>query len=89
MLDYFEVENSGLGLGAEAGEGHEEDEVFRSANRFISKQADEGTAMGEVCRKAGISTATFYNWRKKYGDLKVNQVKRMKELEADIAPYLI
>ena len=30
-------------------------------------QAEEGTAIGEVCRSAGISEATFYNWRKKYG----------------------
>ena len=33
---------------------------------FILRQAEEGTAVGEVCRKAGISEATFYNWRKKY-----------------------
>ena len=31
---------------------------------FILRQADEGTVVGEVCRKAGISEATFYNWRK-------------------------
>jgi putative transposase len=33
---------------------------------FILHQAEEGTAIGEVCRKAGISEATFNNWRKKY-----------------------
>ena len=33
---------------------------------FILKQAEEGTAVAEVCRKAGISEATFYNWRKRY-----------------------
>jgi putative transposase len=31
---------------------------------FILKQADEGTTVAEVCRKAGLSQATFYNWRK-------------------------
>lgn len=36
---------------------------------FVLRQAEEGTAIGEVCRKAGISEATFYNWRKKYGDV--------------------
>ena len=36
---------------------------------FILRQAEEGTPVGEVCRKAGISGATFYNWRKKYGNL--------------------
>ncbi|MEZ5737939.1 MAG: transposase, partial [Novosphingobium sp.] len=33
---------------------------------FVLKQAEDGTAVGEVCRKAGISEATFYNWRKRY-----------------------
>jgi putative transposase len=32
---------------------------------FVLKQAEDGTAIGEVCRKAGISEATFYNWRNK------------------------
>jgi hypothetical protein len=36
---------------------------------FVLRQAEEGTAVGEVCRKAGISEATFYNWRKKYAGL--------------------
>ncbi len=36
---------------------------------FILRQGEEGTAVGEVCRKAGIGEATYYNWRKKYGGL--------------------
>ena len=36
---------------------------------FILRQAEEGTAVGEVCRKAGISEATYYYWRKKYAGL--------------------
>ena len=36
---------------------------------FVLKQADDGTSVGEVCRKAGISEATYYNWRKKYAGL--------------------
>jgi putative transposase len=32
---------------------------------FVLRQADEGTAIAEVCRKVGISEATYYNWRKK------------------------
>ena len=50
---------------------------------FVLKQAEEGTAIGEVCRKAGISEATFYSWRKKYGGLGVADVRRMKQLEAE------
>jgi len=36
---------------------------------FILRQAEEGTRVEEVCRKAGISEATYYNWRKNYGGL--------------------
>jgi transposase-like protein len=43
---------------------------------FVLTQAEEGTAVGEVCRKAGISEATYYNWRKKYGGL----MKRLRQL---------
>ena len=48
---------------------------------FILRQAEEGTTVGEVCRKAGISEATFYNWRKKYGGLMPSEMKRLKQLE--------
>ena len=36
---------------------------------FILRQAEEGTSVEEVCRKAGISVQTYYRWRKKYGGL--------------------
>ena len=48
---------------------------------FILRQAEEGATVGEVCRKAGISEATFYNWRKKYGGLMPSEMKRLKQLE--------
>jgi len=48
---------------------------------FVLRQADEGTAVAEVCRKAGISEATFYNWRKKWGGLMPSEMKRLKQLE--------
>lgn len=48
---------------------------------FILQQADEGTPVAEVCRKAGISDATFYNWRKRYGGMTSSEVKRMRQLE--------
>ena len=50
---------------------------------FVLRQAEEGTAIGEVCRKAGISEATFYNWRKKYAGLMPSEVKRLKQLEEE------
>ena len=50
---------------------------------FVLRQAEEGTAIGEVCRKAGISEATFYNWRKKYGGLMPSEMRRLKQLEEE------
>ena len=50
---------------------------------FILRQGDEGTAVGEVCRKAGISEATYYNWRKKYGGLMPSEMKRLRQLEEE------
>jgi putative transposase len=47
----------------------------------VLKQAEDGTAIGEVCRKAGISEATFYNWRKKYAGLMPSEMKRLRQLE--------
>jgi putative transposase len=50
---------------------------------FILRQAEEGTRVEEVCRKAGISEATYYNWRKKYGGLMPSEMKRLKQLEEE------
>lgn len=52
---------------------------------FVLKQAEDGTAVGEVCRKAGISEATFYNWRKRYGGMMPSEVKRLRQLEDENA----
>ena len=48
---------------------------------FVLRQAEDGTSVGEVCRKAGISEATFYNWRKKFAGLMPSEMKRLKQLE--------
>lgn len=48
---------------------------------FVLKPAEDGTPIGEVRRKAGISDATFYNWRKKYAGLMPSEMKRLRQLE--------
>lgn len=48
---------------------------------FALKQAETGTAVAEVCRKMGISEATFYNWKKKYGGLGITELRRLGQLE--------
>ena len=51
-------------------------EVPRSPSSL--RQAEEGTAVGEVCRKAGISEASYHNWRKKYAGLMPSEMKRLR-----------
>lgn len=52
---------------------------------FVLKQAEGRTPVAEVCRKAGISDATFYNWRKKYAGLMPSKMKRLRRLEDENA----
>jgi putative transposase len=52
---------------------------------FVLKQAEEGTTIGEVCRKTGISEATFYAWRKKYAGLMPSEMQRLKQPEDENA----
>jgi Transposase. len=49
------------------------------------KRVEAGLAVPELCRELGISTATFYKWRSKYGGMDVSLMARMKELEAENA----
>jgi len=49
----------------------------------ILKQAESGTPVAELCREHGISNATFYNWRSKYGGMDASLMARMKELEQE------
>ena len=50
---------------------------------FFLKQAEDGASVAEVCRKAGIAEATFYNWRKKYAGLMPSEMRRLKQLEEE------
>lgn len=50
---------------------------------FALRQAEQGTRISEVCRKMGISEATFYNQRKKYGGVGVPELRRLRQLEEE------
>ena len=52
---------------------------------FALRQAENGVKVEEVCRKLGISDATFYNWKKKYGGLGVSELRRLRQLEEENA----
>ena len=49
----------------------------------ILKQAEAGTPVAELCREHGMSDATFYKWRAKFGGMDVSMMARMKELEEE------
>jgi putative transposase len=51
----------------------------------ILKQADGGRAVKELCREHGISEATYYNWKSKYGGMEISELRRMKDLETENA----
>ena len=55
-------------------------QIMEALNRV-----DSGLAVPEICRELGISTATFYKWRAKYGGMDTSMMARMKELEAENA----
>ena len=50
---------------------------------YALKLAENGASVANVCRKYGISDATFYTWRKKYGGLGVSELRRLRELDTE------
>lgn len=52
---------------------------------FILKQGEDGVPVAEICRRAGISQATYFNWKKKYGGLLPTEMRRLKQLEEENA----
>ena len=62
---------------------------YHTAEQIVSKlrQADACLASGgtleQVCKQLGISDATYYNWRRQYGQMKLNQVKHLRSLEKE------
>ena len=53
----------------------------------ILKEQEAGKSVADICRSHGISQGSFYGWKTKYSGLEVSQVKRLKELEAELAQY--
>jgi putative transposase len=49
----------------------------------ILAEGEAGLAVGDVCRKHGISNATYYQWKSKYAGVSANELKRIKDLEAE------
>jgi putative transposase len=51
----------------------------------VLNEQEQGMKVADLCRKHGISEATFYSWKSKYGGMKVDELKRLKELEQENA----
>jgi len=51
----------------------------------ILKKQEQGIKVAEICREHGISDATFYNWKSRYGGMELGELKRLKELEYENA----
>jgi len=49
----------------------------------LLKEAEAGRKVADICREQGISTATFYQWRSKYGGMEASDIKRLKELQEE------
>jgi putative transposase len=59
---------------------HRPEQIVKLLREAEAKLA-QGQTVDEVCRQLGISDATYYNWRKQYGQMKLNQVKQLKALQ--------
>ena len=53
----------------------------------ILQEQENGRSTADLCREHGISQATFYNWKSKYGGMDASQLKRVKELESELSQY--
>jgi putative transposase len=50
---------------------------------FALRQAEAGLAVDDICRKLGVSQATFFRWKQKYGGLGVGELRRLRQLEEE------
>jgi putative transposase len=67
------------------GSTDEEVQITDSKISETLKRVEAGLAVPETCRKLGVSTATFYKWRAKYGGMDTSMMARLKELEVENA----
>jgi len=51
----------------------------------VLKEAEAGMKVKDLCRKHGVSEPTYYNWKSKYGGMQASDLKRMRELEAELS----
>jgi putative transposase len=53
----------------------------------ILKEVDAGVKVGDICRKHGISTGTYYQWKSKFGGMEASDIKRLRDIESELSQY--
>lgn len=53
----------------------------------ILKEADSGLKVPDICRQHGISAGTYYKWKSKFGGMEASEIKRLRDLEAELSQY--
>lgn len=53
----------------------------------ILNEQGQGKSISEICRSHGITPATFYRWKSKYSGMEASDIKKLKEMEAELAQY--
>jgi putative transposase len=66
---------------------YEEDKIDWEPDHWHTQKQEQGKKVADLCREHGISQPTFYQWKSKYSGLDVNQLKRIKDLESELAQY--
>jgi len=82
-LDRFELEFFAVFSLAGRSEAMKASKFTDAQKAFVIKQGEEGIPVAEVCRKAGISQATYFAWKKKYAGLMPSEMRRLKQLEEE------
>jgi transposase-like protein len=82
-LDRFELEFFAVFSLAGRSEAMRASKFTDAQKAFVIKQGEEGVPVAEVCRKAGISQATYFAWKKKYAGLMPSEMRRLKQLEEE------
>src|SRR5215510_3785372 len=80
-MDSFWLEFSAVVPRAGGAEAMEASKFSDAQKAFILKQGADGVPVADICRKAGISQATYFNWKKKYDGLLPTEMRRLKQLE--------
>jgi len=82
-LDRFEPEFFAVFSLAGRSEAMKASKFTDAQKAFVIKQGEEGMPVAEICRKAGISQATYFTWKKKYSGLMPSEMRRLKQLEEE------